>query len=1255
MATIFERLRQKAAQAIQGVGNFIDQDKSMGGIQLAQGGLFNRIKNTPFTDARGVQTTVGQRAGETYDYFKKNPNEFNPFSQGREQGLGTGIEWLDKPVQAAYNSVPAKFIESRVIDPLLRVPANTEIAFDKSKTGLERGIGALSAGAAFLPGVDDAVVATIQALQERAAGSNKDVLSTDYQPTPLGDILRNRGVDGAGATALDFAELPLMLASVLATGKGADALVKRADDITGGAKAIEDVLGGASRSIDDVLGGARETQNVPKLPRRSAGTMYVTPEGTAIKVSRQPKTTMALDQILKDADEAINPVDKKVIETTTKALPSGQIHFALPAPARNNLTITQLKKLAAQGDNLENVKFTAKTADEVREAVRAGLKLDQIEIPPNVLKQSDNVLQFPQEEAALRLPPKTGVQGVKKSGLQSTWEDLARSSKGVIERSSESGKRISQTLDIADEEGALTAGAQVDDMYQALQGLSKQEKATLADVIEGNAKPVSEAQAQAAAVWQNISRDIYNRAQEQGLDIGFIENYFPHHVLKGDQKAINSMLNRTAPRRYGNLELTRQTDLPYDKDPSVLIDYIESANKRIAEAKHFGANDEVLYNLANEVAKEGGDAAQVTKYIDQILGKEQTGTLKEVSEKIRSAETVMKLNFGTSLTNLTQNLSTMLRTDVGSTAKSIKTAVTNPAQAFSNARRAGEITADEARVLEDFAGRGNTVRSWLRAIGMLGTERVNRVIAVNAGMEYTTKLARQAKNGDQAALRELSRLGMSLDDLNALKGGRRVSQVTQFSTAPGELPYAWHTPLGKIMTQFKSFAYKQSGFLKDEGVRIAQEAKQGNFKPLANALVTYGVAAPIVGEVVNDLKALLTNKKRDSKFLSAERYIENILGATSLGLFDSVEGLFGKYGAGGVISTVAGPFASDIYKAAESVAGATSGDKYEQRKAARNVVGSIPLVGKALSNTLIPNSYVTNILGGTNVGLGDKDKETYRNLQQSDPQAAEAFRERQIQSRKEEPGLIDKILGRQSAITVPPKGATAEEKKAFNQSVQDMLEAGGVPDAEVLKAYVTKGKDPKSKSIEERTDAYKSTKALMDNEYYSEDQKAAILEASGIEKNNYDYYELASKDQDVRLQELLPKLDNMDTGTMVEFLMQGRRAVAGKQLVSNAMVDYLYENDYIGENEQKAIKALKYDEINDKFYFSKSFKGGGSGMTYKQARALFKTEIPQFSSLKNLNSLLGKFAQTSAKDDTLIENILQGAPTTRQRSSGLWF
>lgn len=105
------------------------------------------------------------------------------------------------------------------------------------------------------------------------------------------------------------------------------------------------------------------------------------------------------------------------------------------------------------------------------------------------------------------------------------------------------------------------------------------------------------------------------------------------------------------------------------------------------------------------------------------------------------------------------------------------------------------------------------------------------------------------------------------------------------------------------------------------------------------------------------------------------------------------------------------------------------------------------------------------------------------------------------------------------------------------------------------------------------------------------------------------------------------------------------------------MVDYLYENDYLDKNAKEAIKALKYDEIKDEFYFSKSFSGsGGKRLSYKQALKLYQLDLPKFSSMKQLDTLLGGYGknitQTSSEGEKLLEEILN-APT--QSKKGLWF
>ena len=1240
MASIFDRIRQKAQAAITGVGNFLDQDKSMQGIQAVQGGLGNRVQKffapTPEVRPRDiVRELPGATAQVARDSFVR------PIFRGIQSltstaqqglGLGDGITTPEQIQQAMPNDTARNIMYGD--EPILSLQRQTEKYSPQLSEILQRGGVAPDTAGKIAP-----------PLTFLGAGA---LTAMDAVPGDPTDLIRG----GGRAVANEGGQL--LLENILKQ-EAKNAVMDSADEVAPVAvRSLEEILqpkvvenylkpAGGANPIDFIANEAGEVSKVKKMTRKATDDLFST----------------------------MKPETERVGEGATKLLSAPAEALPLPQP-QSSVTIAQLRKLAGQGDNLDGVTVLAKDADEMREASRLGVPKERIQLPEQVTKTSSKVLNFPQEEDAIYSPVKDALAGVQKSKLQRAWDAVVPSSRGVIEKSAPSGKRITALMDQADLEGSLASGAQSDVMQTVLKGLSKQEKATLSDVIEGKIRPMSEAQAQASETWKTIAAEIHKQGKAVGLELGEIENYFPHHTIQeGGNKSVKGMLGRTAERRYGNLEMARQNDLPYDKDPSVLMDYIAKANRRIADAKNFGADDRILYNLTNQVAKEGGDANQVRIYLDQILGKNQSQGMEDVSRTVRNVETISKLSPTSTLTNLTQNLSTMMRTDPKSMAGAISKIISNPQEAFSNALKSGEIDADLARTLAENTGSGNLASKWLKLIGFGGAEKMNRVVAVNAGIEYSNKLIKQAKNGSQAAVRELGRLGFDtadLDKIEPLLGGRAVSQATQFSTKPGELPYGWQTPIGRILTQFKSFAYKQTGFAKDEAVRVVSEGRKGNLKPFANFLTTYGIAAPIVGEVILDAKSLITNKTREDE--GFERYVNNIIGATSLGLLDSIPGLTGKYGGTGVVGTVAGPAAGDIAKGGETVANLTSGDETKVNTGVRNIVKQVPGVGNTLANTFVPNSYVdnqnipgTDINLGVNEGLGKEDSQTYKNIQKINSSKAELFKESAQTKRDQknsEDGLLSKIFGGKKEVSVPAGTATAEDKKAYRKQVQDVLDQGVTPSNDVLKDFVFKGKSATSKSVEERGTVYKALESALSNENYTEEQKTAILKASGAKKEDAEYFTLAAKDPDARLQELLPKFDNMDTKTLTLELMKGRRALGGKQLITNAMVDYLYEKDYIGENEKEAIKAVKWDEITDTPYISKSFakQGAGKKLSYSQAKALFKIDFPKFSTLKGISALLRDNPPTSQRgggDDRLIENILNTRTGNRQKDNRLWF
>lgn len=841
---------------------------------------------------------------------------------------------------------------------------------------------------------------------------------------------------------------------------------------------------------------------------------------------------------------------------------------------------------------------------------------------PQVTKKTEDVINQARnatpkvEEITKTIDPfKPGNIFEKKSAPKKLFEDLFRSSKGVIGRSGQAGEEIVRRLNLSEQQQALWSGEATAKLEKVLKTLNSAEIESFADVVEGVVKPLSKAQSKAVKVWQEIADDVAKKATDTKLDFTPRQNYFPHQVSplsKGEKQALAAEMvakgqykteaealqaldqqiaegiGRFSERRFGNLEMARETDLPYNKSPNVLFDYIENAYGRIADAANFGKRDEELYRLARAAGTQGGDTDQIVKYLDQILGKNQTPN--KVLRALTSLQTITKLNPVTSVVNLTQNLSTWLRTDTSSMAKAMGNIVQNPNKAYEIATKTGQISPSMAKELQDYIGTGNAASKWIRLIGMHGTERFNRVVAVNAGVEYAQKLAKQASGGSKAALRELNRLGIDPKDIGKngeltedalLKIGRQVSSETQFSTRAGELPYAWRTELGKVITQFKSFAYKQTGFVANNTKRTLSEASKGNVKPLINALVVYGIAAPIAGEIVNDFRALIRNKSREDTDTLTERYFSNILAASSFGLLDSTGGLLGEYGLGGVINTIGGPSVGDAQKLIQAAQDIPEGDPYN--RTLRNAVKTIPAVGQTIANTLIPNSFVNNLnIGdvnlGVNHGLNKKDKQTYDSLRQTDPEAAEEFRRNnQAVDKTEDRGLLNMLFGEK------------ENKKGSND-ITWVTEDGYEKTVSIVDSSTSKKEGLEGYKAE----SDKAKKAVeiwgAPSDQVSDEIKADALKKLGFEENEVRYAYEADFTVDEKTAYIIDK--NLPHDELIETLITGRvESIKGDYFASNGVIDNLYEEGLITSAERSYLKKLKINK--DGKVSTSSLQGGG--------------------------------------------------------------
>lgn len=127
--------------------------------------------------------------------------------------------------------------------------------------------------------------------------------------------------------------------------------------------------------------------------------------------------------------------------------------------------------------------------------------------------------------------------------------------------------------------------------------------------------------------------------------------------------------------------------------------------------------------------------------------------------------------------------------------------------------------------------------------GQITLLKENKMFALMDSLEKDPYASRSAKT----ALRALERLGIDPDSL--LKGhlspddlqraAYKAVENTQFRIDPLNLPPSWRGNVGRLITQFKSFSYMQTRYLRDE---ILGEAAQGNFAPIIRYLATAPLA-----------------------------------------------------------------------------------------------------------------------------------------------------------------------------------------------------------------------------------------------------------------------------------------------------------------------------------------------------------------------------------------------------------------------------
>lgn len=196
------------------------------------------------------------------------------------------------------------------------------------------------------------------------------------------------------------------------------------------------------------------------------------------------------------------------------------------------------------------------------------------------------------------------------------------------------------------------------------------------------------------------------------------------------------------------------------------------------------------------------------------------------------------------------------------------------------------------------------------ASGVRGRETRRQGLPHRAvGIREEAILKELGVNVEEAALRGF----LSQDDL--IQAAQSFVDATQFGGRTIDLPQFASSPMGKVLFQFKTFAYQQIRFLSKQIKTDMVSRETRSVTRAFRNLFVLGAIFPMTGEVIADIRSLVTGSKRPTKFF--DRYMDNLASAGAYGLlwdfWKSAE-------AGREAEFVAGPTLSEAMRFLEQTA-----------------------------------------------------------------------------------------------------------------------------------------------------------------------------------------------------------------------------------------------------------------------------------------------------------------------------------------------
>jgi hypothetical protein len=413
---------------------------------------------------------------------------------------------------------------------------------------------------------------------------------------------------------------------------------------------------------------------------------------------------------------------------------------------------------------------------------------------------------------------------------------------------------------------------------------------------------------------------------------------------------------RTGLRQWGSIDQQRkipgttqqkiELGVPLEESPKVALrDHLDASIVRYAVGKRFGPNGELGSFYKAAIIDEGGSEAAAHQLLDTILFESASNqAAAKWSKVITSSQIVTKLAWAV-IPNVFQTTITAIRFGPMAAMKGIKEGT---ADALSNFRMMKHFqdtlkTTDKEAIahglglMEGSILAGKTIfegnhpttfseavaEQFLKKTGFTMSERMNRMIAAHAGLGHSRDIIQRVASGELrganwiTARRSLDSLGVDAEKVLARYkatgrlgfNGEEIDQIisqsvkqTQFSTGVLDIPPAWRTPKGKVLMQFKTFAFSAGKTMRDQ---VWREFDQGNYKPFLYFMTLGSVS----GEAIGAATSMIKGKPRNIPNGPA-RIIEDISNFGGFGLAKSLvdSALYGKtldFILGPAVSTVA--------------------------------------------------------------------------------------------------------------------------------------------------------------------------------------------------------------------------------------------------------------------------------------------------------------------------------------------------------------